>query len=286
MIGNIETTFLIVLFALNGVFPPGEKEPYSFFVAGHTYGYPDTNFSNLGIHPPFKAYFPKIKKDPAIKFGVLTGDIVIEATEGKWDAVEEDLSQLDMPVYFAPGNHDIYKRELYIDRFGDPYFSLVYNGDLFIILDPNLDRWSISGDQLKFLKKTIRKNKRKVKNIFVFMHQLLWWKEKNIFRNIHLNYPPYTPETLNFWSKVEPLFHRISNDVYLFAGDLGAHKNATHYMYYHYDNITFVASGMGSMTDDNFIIVDVDKEGGVSFRLIALQGEEKRLGKLEDYTLP
>jgi len=58
-------------------------------------------------------------------------------------------------------------------------------------------------------------------------------------------------------------------------------------MYDHYDNITFVASGMGEGDGDNFVFVMVDDDGNVSFELIAINGDDiHALGKLEDYILP
>ena len=35
---------------------------YSFFVAGHVYGYPGESEDNIGVHPPFKEKLGLIKK--------------------------------------------------------------------------------------------------------------------------------------------------------------------------------------------------------------------------------
>ena len=40
------------------------------------------------------------------------------------------------------------------------------------------------------------------------------------------------------------------------AGDLGASKNVTPFMFHREDNISFIGSGMGGEVMDNFIIVD------------------------------
>ncbi len=74
--------------------------------------------------------------------------------------------------------------------------------------------------------------------------------------------------------------------VFLFAGDLGATKKATPYMYYKDNNITYIGGGMGSGLNDNYLFVSVDEDGSVQFDLIALQGNRNRFGKLEDYVLP
>ena len=58
-------------------------------------------------------------------------------------------------------------------------------------------------------------------------------------------------------------------------------------MYHTYSNITFIASGMGGEIRDNIVFVDIDEDKTVSFRLIALNGEDiNSLGRLIDYQLP
>ncbi len=57
-------------------------------------------------------------------------------------------------------------------------------------------------------------------------------------------------------------------------------------MYFKKNNIVYIASGMGNMKNDNFIFVNVNRDGKVTFDLIALQGDPHRLGKLEDFKMP
>ena len=271
--------------------PKPPTESYSFFVAGHSYGNHLTD--NIHLHPPFADQFSYIREYPDISFGLLTGDIVRNSNVESWDAVDEDIAELGMPVYFAPGNHDVINRTLFEERYGDSlnnnktYRYLINEQDLFIILDSELDKWNISGEQLSFLKTVLNENHETSKNIFVFVHALIWWDDENIFRNIHTNWwPPFIPDSTNFWRNVEPLFRGISNPVYLFAGDLGANEQATPFMYYKEANITYIAGGMGNFVDDNFLFVSLNTAGDVTFDLIALQGDKHRLGKLEDYILP
>lgn len=257
---------------------------YSFFVAGHTYGKPGKD--NVGFHPPFKDKFDYLKNDSTMQLGVLTGDIVLKGTEKNWDEVDADILNLNMPVYFAVGNHDMTDRELFESRYGPTYRSFVHNSDLFIILDPNIDHWNISGEQLDFLKNTLKDKYEKVGSIFVFFHQLLWWSPDNSYKNVKMNSRSGRADTINFWSEVEPLFNTLPNKVYMFAGDVGAFNTGFEYMYHSYKNITLIASGMGSEVRDNIVITDVKNDGSVSFRLIALNGTDmSSLGKLEDYVL-
>jgi hypothetical protein len=257
---------------------------YTFFVAGHTYGKPGVN--NKGLHPPFEAKFDLINERNSV-LGFLTGDIVKYGTEKDWDEVDSVLKFLNAKVYFAPGNHDVYERTLYESRYGPTYYNFYYNDDLFIVLDPNLDHWNISGEQLEFLKNVIEANKNiDNDNIFVFFHQLLWWAPDNKYSDIKPNSFEGRADTTNFWSEIEPLFHSLPQNVYMFAGDIGAGSWSADLMYDCYDNITFVASGMGEGNGDNFVIVNVNKEV-VNFELIALDGDNiHAMGDLEDYDLP
>ncbi len=258
------------------------QEPYSFFVAGHTYGRPGVN--NVGLHPRFKKHFQLINTDSLIRFGVLTGDIVHSSTTKDWDEVERDLQMLHMPVYFVAGNHDVRDRDLYEARYGRTYYSFEYESDLFIVLDPGLDGWNIKGDQWQFLEEKVESYNGS--RVFIFFHHLLWWSRDNKFKNERPNSTVGRSDSINFYSEVEPFLHQQPMDIYMVAGDIGVSKQGTGYFYYQYDNITLVASGMGAGPTDNFVIVDVLPDGEVDFRLIALWGDDiHALGDLEDYEL-
>lgn len=267
-----------------------KRNAYEFFVAGHTYGNPgierDPSKNSLGLHTPFKNKFELIANNDKIKFGVLTGDVVWQNNKKEWDAVDQDISKINKKVYFAVGNHDIANRELFEARYGSTYYFFTFEKDLFIFLDPNYDGWNISDKQLAFLKKTLKENSSKVANIFVFFHQLLWWTPNNKYSKIKPNSTSGRSENTNFWSEIEPLFKTLSNNVIMFAGDIGAFSNRTSVVYHTYDNITLIASGMGGGVNDNFIIVKVDHLKNIEFKLIALNHLKiNGMGRLKNHEL-
>jgi len=258
---------------------------YSFFVAGHTYGTPGVN--NIGLHPPFRNELKSIRMNPNIDMGFLTGDIVWTSTVTNWDEVDSDLKSLGVPVYFAPGNHDVTDRELFTNRYGKlgkTYWQFERKGDLFIILDPNIANWNISGDQLIFLKNTLGKSAA-YRNIFVFFHQLLWWANDNKFKNVKINSLQGRADKINFWKDIEPLFRELTNEVFMFAGDVGAFRNHRP-MYYQYDNIHFIGSGMGGGINDNYIIVNVpiDVRNKVEIGLKWLNSAHQGSQNIEDFS--
>ena len=222
-----------------------------------------------------------------MSFGVLTGDIVVTGTNKDWDEVDSVLKELDVPVYFAVGNHDVKNRKLFEERYGKTYFSFVFQNDLHIILDPNLDNWNISNGQLVFLVKTLIDYLPDTGNIFIYFHQLLWWEKDNRYAHVRMNSKSGRDDKINFWTEIEPLFHNLKNKVTMFAGDIGAASWSDDFMFDNYDNITFIASGMGEGIGDNFIITTVWDNGEVDYKLIAIDGDDiHALGRLEDYNLP
>ena len=255
---------------------------YSFFVAGHTYGKPGAN--NPGFHPPFKDKFNYIQNRTEIEFGVLTGDIVsANPSEQDWEEVDADIDTLGLPVHFAVGNHDMENRPVFEARYGTTYYSFVHKKDLFIILDPNIDGWSIKGAQLDFLEAAIHDNYLNTEHIFVFFHQLLWKAGNSDFDFIKINSFAGQVNPVNFWSTIIPMFDSLPNKTFMLAGDLGA-SWASDVSYDRYHNVTFISTGMGDEDGENFIVVNIDSTKSVDYDIICLSdSSENCLGDLTDY---
>lgn len=277
--------FLFLLGTTNVVTSQLSPVNYSFFVAGHVYG--RSGIKPAGIYPPFKEKFEYIRNRTEIEFGILTGDIVPPNPDSAdWDKVDKDIAELGLPVNFTVGNHDMENRKLFEERYGNTYYSFTRENDLFIVLDPNIDGWNISGKQLEFLKKIVSQKEKTVDNIFVFFHQLLWWKKNSIYSDYRPNSFAGKADSINFWTEVEPLFRKSSKPVYFFAGDLGAGSWSADFMYDNYNNIRLIGSGMGEGVGDNFVIVNVHVDKTVSFDLICLNNTILNcFGNLEDYRL-
>ncbi|MFC0603414.1 metallophosphoesterase family protein [Winogradskyella pulchriflava] len=265
-----------------------KKVDYSFFAAGHTYGNPMDESHPYGLFKPFKEKITFINEDKTLKMGFLLGDVVWKPSY--WDAAIKDISLFQDSIHIVRGNHDGSLKS-FQKRFRESYYCFSEDKDLFIVLDGNIDSWSISGDQLIFLKNTIRNKGKKARNIFVFVHQIIWWTPSEYSKP----FPNSTygrGEEVNYWSEIEPLLTKSGKPIFLFGGDLGAFSSEqrkkrypTEYLYFKKDNITYIGTGMGGGIRDNFVIVDVLNSGEVNFRLIHLNGEDiNGLGKLEDYS--
>ena len=103
------------------------KQSYSFFVAGHTYGNPMDKEHPLGLYKPFKDKFEFINSEKNIELGFLLGDIVWNSKKQiNWEAAKKDINILRPKVYAARGNHDG-ALEQFENQFGKSYKSFVYN---------------------------------------------------------------------------------------------------------------------------------------------------------------
>lgn len=251
-------------------------KPYSFVVAGHVYGEPGN--SNQGLFQPFVHQLNKLGTN--FNFGVLTGDIVQNGNKEEWRAVKGDVDSIGINFHYAFGNHD-YKNSKYIEEnYKQTYYSFEKENDLHIILDPNLDGWDISGEQLLFLQNLINCRSNEVGNIFVYFHQLIWWSPTNLYHSIRLNSLEGRKENNNFWTEVEPIFNGLNNSVYFIAGDIGAAEWADDYSYHSYDNIHLISSGMGEGIGDNFLSIHVNEKKKVSIVLYYLfNGESVKLNE-------
>ena len=199
----------------------------------------------------------------------MLGDLVKKSSTEAWELVKKDLDSLDPRIenIIVPGNHDVgkgahdAKREIFLQQFGKTFFSFKHGKDLFIMLDGNISEWNISGEQLQFLKQSLPNKKDSTSNIFIFSHQLIWQSSsKSGFKKIKPNSLEGRSNNLNFWNEVFPLFSDLTNDIYFFAGDIGAFPNGNELFYTKYLNVKFLATGMGGGMRDNFLIVSVIKE--------------------------
>lgn len=252
---------------------------YSFFVAGHVYGNPIDY--GPGLYEPFRRQISFFESEEELEFGVFTGDVVPSPTAEYFDSAIVSMSQFPVPIKVTPGNHD--RGDLFKNYFTE-YSSDVRDEDLFIYLAP--EYCVIDGEQLAFFKSQIARHD-SVNNIFIFFHELLWWSATNEFSAIEVNWlKEYNPNG-NFWSDIHPILDSLENDVYLIAGDLGATKTATPFMYHQQDNITYIASGMGGKIIDNFILIDVEEDHSVGFRHYSFSKDGvELLPDLTSYKMP
>ena len=197
-----------------------KNQDYSFFIAGHAYGSPSSN--NLGLYPKF--YKELLTNKNNFDFGIL-----------------HDIGSTENSI----------KKINFKKRYGNLYQSIKFKNDLFIILNPYENKWSIKNQQLDFLKKELQQNYQLVDNIFIISHPVIYINEK---LNVKVNGYNGAGENINFWDEIYPLLKKYSNNYYVIAGDVGATDNGFELFCDKFEKTIFLATGMGGGRHDNFLI--------------------------------
>jgi len=272
---NRNFIFTIILFLMSRSLAFTQSEGnYSFFVAGHTYG--SHTGENIGLHPPF---LEKLSTDIDSTFFALflTGDLVNQSTTASWNQVKTELNNMSIPSYYIMGNHDANALgyTAFNEKHGGTFYSFYNHSDLFIILNSTRQERSISSDQVDFLKGVLTSAGTETKRVFIFFHELLWnsdAKYRGMMANSRSRYAQMVNFS-NFWSEVFPILAAdLKRNYYVIAGDVGGNTDAVSAFYDTRENVTLLASGMGEVSDENYLKVDVSTDT-VQFSFIPLNEE-------------
>jgi 3',5'-cyclic-AMP phosphodiesterase len=142
--------------------------------------------ANTDVTATLRAAIAKIKADPEPPAFVLhTGDLTHLSKAAEFDTLQQVLSELSVPVYFVPGEHDVLEDEGkgYLERFGKGtrgagWHSFDRGGVHFIGLVNVLDLkagglGTLGNEQLEWLEKDVKPLKNSTP-IVVFAHIPLW----------------------------------------------------------------------------------------------------------------
>lgn len=249
---------------------------YSFLLVGHPYGAARTS----SIYPSASLLANiDLLNDTRASFLILLGDIVQRPNRLEYDTLRNSLlSKLAFPVFNAPGNHELYQRELYTRLFGPTYSAFVHASELFLLLDS----WvlDVGGDitpaQLQFILDHLEfaANSRQIRNIFLFSHHLLWAVENPPYSCLIplTNVPAHHPQSaIRISRHVLPRLRALRDKrIYLISGDLSRHP-----FFYHEDpgsTLVYAATAVSDGPRDGFLQVTV-RNGEVTIIPISLTGE-------------
>ncbi len=147
---------------------------------------------------------------------------------------------------------------------------------------------AISENQLVFLEEQISKAGDSCKNIFIFFHEVIWNSHKkyiDVRSNSRSRYNQMV-EHSNYWDELHPmLLERPDKKFFLIAGDVGGNPDAISAFYDRWDHITLLASGMGEVADENYLLACVHPQDTLGFELVALD-DALELPDIENYSLP
>jgi 3',5'-cyclic AMP phosphodiesterase CpdA len=142
--------------------------------------------ANTDVAATLRAAIAKIKADPEPPAFVLhTGDLTHLSRASEFDTLQQILSELSIPVFYVPGEHDVLddERHSYLDRFGRGtqgagWHSFDKNGVHFIGLVNVVDLQAgglgnLGAEQLEWLERDVKQLKSSTP-IVVFAHIPLW----------------------------------------------------------------------------------------------------------------
>lgn len=275
---------------------PTQPGTYSFLVIGHGYGSPS------GSGYPASSLLTNIENLRSVDaaFLLMLGDTIQHPDDSEIALFRSSFARkLAIPIFNAPGNHDVADRSFYAKHFGSTYFKFQYKSELFIILDTELNNGQIEGQQQEFLLQSLRaaRGSPDIKNVFVLMHRLLYAIGNEPLSKVipWVNGPASHPETATtFKENVLPELFQLSEtkSVYLMGGDIGCKDYVpgkvldAFPLLYHADpdrDITYLAHGMGENASDVALEVSVLHDGAVRFSVHALADWTPR--PLDQYTL-
>ncbi len=265
--------------------------PFSFLVCGHVYGRP-----GIGRPRPATTMVEHVDRMRAANadFLMLLGDCFFAWSEEEIERLTAFLSaELPIPVFNAPGNHDLPDRADYERRFGPTWFAFDQGGCRMIVLDTEIDPWSLSGAQLDFLIAELARARRpetRPRAIFLFGHKPIWAGTRDTaVASLKSNTPTTlgvladrAPELPTFNRDVRPLLREIAKEipVWFFAGDVGAFEQHTLHLFMEKDDrapaLRYLAVGLGDLDRDAFLKVTVPSAGEPSVEAIEFRSGEHR----------
>ncbi len=126
------------------------------------------------------------------EFVLSVGDLIEgyttpEKARGQWKEFQSYVSRLQMPFFYAPGNHDVERPDtagVWQEKFGRRYYHFVYKNVLFLILNaydgPEIDtkngkrfKAEFSKEQLAYIKQALEDNP-SVHWTIVALHPPIW----------------------------------------------------------------------------------------------------------------
>ena len=266
--------------SLNGAGLPAEADSdvLRFGVCGHLYGDP----APWSVFPAQSLTRSVVRIDSEnLDLFVALGDTFKRYEEPYITTTKRVLHRMSMPVFNAPGNHDLTDPEAYVRDNGPTFGALAFRGCLLVVLDTELGAGSITDEQLDFLRAVVASaaDDEGIHSVFFFAHKLLFAQRPRYTSVAERVNDTDKVRSGNFAGVIQPLIQRLVPDkgVYWFGGDIGVADSRS--LFYDRDpatGINFVAAGLGDTDRDAYIIVEARASGEVVLTPVSMSGEQLR----------
>jgi len=156
----------------------------------------------------------------------------------EWDEFIGFISELKMPFFYVPGNHDVVndiEKKIWRERIGPHYYHFVYGDVLFLCLNSEDPTSTLSGKQVEYFRKALAENQN-VRWTLVFLHRPLW-----VSGEAAPEKPGDSHGSKGGWPEFEKLLHGRRHTVYC-----GHVHSYTKYVRNNENYITLGTTGGGS----------------------------------------
>jgi predicted phosphodiesterase len=271
----ISLLVIIFLFSTH-IYAQGKNQQTRFAIIG----------DRTGGHVP-GVYKETLKEIETLhpEFIITVGDMIEGYTDDaneintQWNEFKKIVDFIDVPIYYTPGNHDIWSDEsesIYREYIGEPYFSFDVRNIHFIILDNS--RWRSSSElpeeQIRWLENDLEANHQKF--TFVFIHKPFWYKstadgEPDILHSLFAKHDV----TAVFTGHYHDYFvGNYDNVIYTGVGSSGAFCDpGPTGVLYHYVKV---------VVDEDWFSIDLIKLGGDVLPWDELTAEERKFTRKID----
>jgi hypothetical protein len=261
-------------------------QPVKFLVTGHIYGRPGQD----NFHPAMTLISNlALLREQDLDLFFFLGDTVWQSTDENFDDLETLLlDRVDVPIFNAVGNHDVLKREIYTERYGNTVYAFEYKNHIFIVLDTTLQYYDLIADEIVFVERVLERAEQSgnIKHIHILMHHVLFLEDDEIIGKQVIK-----PNEGDGFSET---FHQLLADVIypaselipisIYAGDVGAFESGNLAPFYKRSesyNVQFFATGLGNNDTDSVLVVEETPTGEIFVTPFSLTG--KAMHSIETY---
>lgn len=248
--------------------PPGQG--YHLWIVGHSYG------RSIYQVPSLLANIGMINSSGAVGL-VMLGDTVRVPTPMHLEVLDRVLKSIEMPVFIAPGNHELREPELWRDRFGPSYYEFRIGHDQYVVFEISLGNERLPDDQLDWFRRAMERaaGEETVRNVIVLTHHMAWAIDDPRLETLRNNLTyPKDYRAGYFEAHIDPILERVAErkPVYWVSGD------RTHFPPFYWEvperNITYLITGIQGDEKDSILQLRSSPAGDLRFRFVSLAGQE------------
>ncbi len=264
-------------FTGRSVVAPDSTGAYRLIIGGHFHG-SSTNASGY----PAATLLASIDMLNATNANMLlsTGDLFLRPDRDSARYVASLFSKLQLPLFNAPGNHDLEGKAY---RSSDITPQMVSMGnDRILLFDTERDNSDIKGDQLALLESAAAAAEAgELEHLFIISHRPVWAEQESRYGDL---FKGNTRALIgnNFNTDVLPVLRRIARtaEVFWCSGSMAGRAPASIFFQPHEQNITFIQSAIRDELRDAVLVLDV-RNDALRWSALSLTGE--MMGPVEQY---